>query len=273
MPNLTTLVATNRENAFRLADKTDVTVSTAVNVLPVAWLALFEPKQAVVPPRSKHVTLFSEREEALDRFERRRANFRKWLPPIFEEDFDALASALKAADAGYVQAFLHGAAFSWIEDERDRLQRFVRATDGAELREWRRALWSADIFVGESFDALEYEPASVVNGLVGHVAGRPAPAAKGEATVAEEGEAPETKPTAAERKVIKEKSQWDKFLLVATGRPPRGYRVYGPSEVFAEGEGLKHPKFGGGYVTRLLSPSRIEAAFVHGKVTLVQGAT
>jgi hypothetical protein len=271
MPNSTSLVATNRENAFRLPDKTDIVVSTAADVLPVAWLALFEPKQAVVPPRSKHVTLFSERDEALERFERRRENFRKFLPPVFEDDFDALVDALKAADAGYVQAFLHGAAFSWIEDERDRLQRYVRATDGTELREWRRALWGADIFLGESFEALEFAPDKVVNGLVGWITGRPAPAPKGEATNTEAEAAEHT--TAAERKANEEKRHWEKFLLVATGRPSRTYRVYGPSEVFAEGEGLKHPKFGGGYVTRLLSATRIEAAFQHGKVTLVQGAT
>lgn len=298
MPNKTTLVVTKRETAFRLPDKADVIVATATDILPVAWLTLFEPKQAVVPPRAKHLTLFSRLSDALNRFERRRPLLRSVIPSLFEDDLDALANALAAAagsGGGHVQAFLHEAAHPWVEAERDRLQSFLRATDGDDLTAWRRVIWPAGFFVGETPDVFEFDPARSVNGLVGWITGREAPTAKPappappapepaaapvEGAEGSEGASPEVAPAAAaappaltpEERKAKETRDWANYLLVVTGVAPTTYRPYAATETFAEGQGLTHAKFGPGHVIRVASDTRVEAEFQHGKITLVQGA-
>ncbi|MFO0671965.1 MAG: hypothetical protein U0235_20455 [Polyangiaceae bacterium] len=297
MANKTTLVVTKRETAFRLPDKADVIIATAAEVLPVAWLTLFEPKQVVIPPRAKHLTLFSRLSDAIGRFERRRPALRAIFPALFDDDLDALASALSAAagsGGGYVQAFLHEAAGSWTEAERERLQGYVRATDGVSLTEWRRLIWPAGFFVGEAADVFEFDPARSVNGLVGWITGREAPSPKpappapepaqvetaaastegGAEATAEAAPPPAAAPPALspEERKAKEARDFANFLLVVTGVSPSTYRPYVAAESYAEGQGLTHAKFGPGYVVRVASDTRVEAAFQHGKVTLVQGA-
>lgn len=59
-------------------------------------------------------------------------------------------------------------------------------------------------------------------------------------------------------------AEWE--ATVRSGRPFRDYR---PTERYAVGELLKHPKFGDGHVVSLIGPNKLTIAFSSGERTLI----
>jgi len=60
------------------------------------------------------------------------------------------------------------------------------------------------------------------------------------------------------------RAEWEARL--ASGAPKRSYL---PTERFAVGDLLQHPKFGDGYVRSLISPNKVTIAFSTGERTLI----
>jgi len=64
--------------------------------------------------------------------------------------------------------------------------------------------------------------------------------------------------------------EWEK---ATSGKGIRDFRPYRVSETFAEGELVKHSKFGEGVVTRILDARKVEILFRDEPRTLAQGLT
>lgn len=74
---------------------------------------------------------------------------------------------------------------------------------------------------------------------------------------------------AAQAALDREKT-WEKAIA---GKAVRDFRPYRVSETFAEGELIRHAKFGDGVVTRVLDPKKVEILFKDDARTLAQGLT
>ena len=61
---------------------------------------------------------------------------------------------------------------------------------------------------------------------------------------------------------------WEKAV---SGKTPSEFRPYGVSEIFAEGDLVRHSKFGDGIVTRILDARKVEILFREEPKTLAQG--
>jgi len=77
--------------------------------------------------------------------------------------------------------------------------------------------------------------------------------------------------TKAKTQTVRQKDQaraeWEARLK--SGEPLRSYR---PTDRFAVGDLLQHPKFGEGYVSSLISPNKLTIAFSTGERTLIHAA-
>jgi hypothetical protein len=74
---------------------------------------------------------------------------------------------------------------------------------------------------------------------------------------------------AAQAALEREKT-WEKAIA---GKGVHDFRQYKVSETFAEGDLVRHTKFGDGVVTRILDPKKIEILFKDDARTLAQGLT
>lgn len=74
---------------------------------------------------------------------------------------------------------------------------------------------------------------------------------------------------AAQAALDREKS-WEKAIA---GKGVRDFRPYRVSETFAEGELIRHAKFGDGVVMRVLDAKKVEILFKDDSRTLAQGLT
>ncbi|HRG96076.1 MAG TPA: hypothetical protein PLR99_07510 [Polyangiaceae bacterium] len=72
----------------------------------------------------------------------------------------------------------------------------------------------------------------------------------------------------AEEERIGRVKLWEKSV---SGKTPAEFRPYGVSEIFAEGDLVRHTKFGDGIVTRILDSRKVEILFQAEPKTLAQG--
>lgn len=76
--------------------------------------------------------------------------------------------------------------------------------------------------------------------------------------------------TKAQQAALDREKSWEKATLGKTASEFRSYRV---DETFAEGDLVRHKKFGDGVVTRILDPRKIEILFRDEPRMLAQGLT
>jgi hypothetical protein len=76
--------------------------------------------------------------------------------------------------------------------------------------------------------------------------------------------------TKAQQALIERERSWEKAIA---GKGVHEFRQYRVSETFAEGDLVRHTKFGDGVVTRILDARKIEILFKDEPRTLAQGMT
>jgi hypothetical protein len=77
-------------------------------------------------------------------------------------------------------------------------------------------------------------------------------------------------PTKAQKVLIDRERSWEKAV---NGKAVSDFRPYRVSEVFEEGELVRHSKFGDGVVLRLLEGRKVEVLFKDDSRTLAHGLT
>jgi hypothetical protein len=77
-------------------------------------------------------------------------------------------------------------------------------------------------------------------------------------------------PTKAQQVVLDRERTWEKSIA---GKSVHDFRPYRVSEIFEEGELVRHSKFGDGVVTRLLEGKKVEILFKDDARTLAHGLT
>jgi hypothetical protein len=77
-------------------------------------------------------------------------------------------------------------------------------------------------------------------------------------------------PTKAQQAVMDRERTWEKSV---NGRAVSEFRPYRVSEIFDEGDLVRHSKFGDGIVTRLLEGKKVEILFKDDARTLAHGLT
>ena len=77
-------------------------------------------------------------------------------------------------------------------------------------------------------------------------------------------------PTKAQQAVMDRERTWEKSV---NGRAVNDFRPYRVSEIFEEGDLVRHSKFGDGIVTRLLEGKKVEILFRDDARTLAHGLT
>ena len=76
--------------------------------------------------------------------------------------------------------------------------------------------------------------------------------------------------TKAQQAALEREKMWEKAIAGKTVNEFRPYRV---DQTFAEGDLIRHKKFGDGVVTRILDPKKVEILFKDEPRTLAQGLT
>ena len=77
-------------------------------------------------------------------------------------------------------------------------------------------------------------------------------------------------PTKAQQVVLDRERTWEKAIA---GKGVHDFRSYRVSEIFEEGDLIRHSKFGDGVVTRLLEGKKVEILFKDDARTLAHGLT
>ncbi len=77
-------------------------------------------------------------------------------------------------------------------------------------------------------------------------------------------------PTKAQQVILDRERTWEKSV---NGRAVSDFRPYRVSEIFEEGDLVRHTKFGDGVVTRLLEGKKVEILFKDDARTLAHGLT
>jgi hypothetical protein len=77
-------------------------------------------------------------------------------------------------------------------------------------------------------------------------------------------------PTKAQQAVMDRERTWEKSV---NGKAVNQFRPYRVSEIFEEGDLVRHSKFGDGIVTRLLEGKKVEILFKDDARTLAHGLT
>ena len=75
-------------------------------------------------------------------------------------------------------------------------------------------------------------------------------------------------PTRAEQAEMEREKTWEKAIA---GRAMSDFRVYRVSNIFKEGDLVRHSKFGDGVVTRIIDQNKVEVLFKDKTLTLAQG--
>ena len=76
--------------------------------------------------------------------------------------------------------------------------------------------------------------------------------------------------TRAQQALLDRERMWEKAIA---GKALNDFKKYSVSQTFAEGDLVRHTKFGDGVVTRVLDPRKIEILFKDEPRTLAQGMT
>jgi hypothetical protein len=76
--------------------------------------------------------------------------------------------------------------------------------------------------------------------------------------------------TKAHQAALERERSWEKAV---SGRTVSEFKNYRVDETFAEGDLIRHKKFGDGVVTRILDPKKVEILFKDEPRTLAQGLT
>jgi hypothetical protein len=76
--------------------------------------------------------------------------------------------------------------------------------------------------------------------------------------------------TKAQQALLDREKLWEKAIA---GKGVHDFRKYSVAETFAEGDLVRHSKFGDGVVTRILDPRKVEVLFKDEPRTLAQGLT
>jgi hypothetical protein len=76
--------------------------------------------------------------------------------------------------------------------------------------------------------------------------------------------------TKAQQAALEREKSWEKAIA---GKAVSEFRSYRVDETFAEGDLIRHKKFGDGVVTRILDPRKVEILFKDEPRTLAQGLT
>jgi hypothetical protein len=77
-------------------------------------------------------------------------------------------------------------------------------------------------------------------------------------------------PTKAQQVVLDRERSWEKAV---SGKGVHDFRPYRVSEIFEEGDLIRHSKFGDGVVTRVIEGKKVEILFKDDARTLAQGLT
>ncbi len=77
-------------------------------------------------------------------------------------------------------------------------------------------------------------------------------------------------PTKAQQAIMDRERTWEKAIA---GKGVHDFRAYRVTELFAEGDLVRHSKFGDGVVTRIIDPRKVEILFKDEPRTLAQGLT
>lgn len=76
--------------------------------------------------------------------------------------------------------------------------------------------------------------------------------------------------TKAQQAALDRERSWEKAIA---GKAVSEFKPYRVDELFAEGDLIRHKKFGDGVVTRILDPKKVEILFKDEPRTLAQGLT
>jgi hypothetical protein len=76
--------------------------------------------------------------------------------------------------------------------------------------------------------------------------------------------------TKAQQALLDREKAWEK---ATSGKAVNEFRPYRVDQTFAEGDLIRHKKFGDGVVTRILDPKKVEILFKDEPRTLAQGLT
>ena len=76
--------------------------------------------------------------------------------------------------------------------------------------------------------------------------------------------------TKAQQAALEREKMWEKAIA---GKAVNEFRAYRVDQTFAEGDLIRHKKFGDGVVTRILDPKKVEILFKDEPRTLAQGLT
>lgn len=76
--------------------------------------------------------------------------------------------------------------------------------------------------------------------------------------------------TKAQQAALDRERSWEKAV---SGKAVSEFKNYRVDEIFAEGDLIRHKKFGDGVVTRILDPRKVEILFKDEPRTLAQGLT
>ncbi|MBK6516380.1 MAG: hypothetical protein IPM79_01900 [Polyangiaceae bacterium] len=82
-----------------------------------------------------------------------------------------------------------------------------------------------------------------------------------------DGSGPSTSSRSSASKV-NPKVAWEKSIA---GQPPTAFRAYSVKATFAQGELIRHTKFGDGVIARIIDPLKVEVLFEDGPKTMAQG--
>jgi hypothetical protein len=97
-----------------------------------------------------------------------------------------------------------------------------------------------------------------------------APGAKAASGTSERGKSSLTGRAAAKSAATRHERQWEQAIA---GRGVHEFKVYASDGSFAEGDLLRHRKFGDGVVTRVIDARKVEVLFQDEARTLAQGLT
>lgn len=76
--------------------------------------------------------------------------------------------------------------------------------------------------------------------------------------------------TKAQQAALDRERTWEKAIA---GKAVNDFKAYRVDQTFAEGDLIRHKKFGDGVVTRILDPKKVEILFKDEPRTLAQGLT
>ena len=177
-------------------DNADEEIAYACDWVPIAWLALFEPADALcveepsdprvleqqVPyphvkalnlpagPKRSCPTLLRERKAALASYRRRRARLERILPADLVPQLRALETAVESAPSAYIQVLVTDLdLYVSFDDSKERLCELVATMDSDEPDRWRVLLSYVQARMGSGFAQVMYPEGVEIPAVVGYL--------------------------------------------------------------------------------------------------------